>query len=78
MIKLKQVEWYELGIQLDVPAHQLKAIRRENPTESMRMAEVLQYWLDNETATWQKIIEALERIGDYGNTVSSLRSKYIY
>ena len=77
MIELKQVEWYELGIQLNVPAHQLRAIRRENPAESMRMAEVLQYWLDNETATWQKIIEALERIGNYGNTVSSLRSKYM-
>ena len=77
MIELKQVEWYELGIQLDVPAHLLKAIERENPTESRRMADMLQYWLGNETATWQKIIEALERIGDYGNTVSSLRSKYI-
>ena len=77
MIELKQVEWYELGIQLDVPIHQLEAIRRENPTVSMSMIKVLQYWLANETATWQKIIVALERIGKYGNTVSSLRSKYI-
>ena len=77
MIELKTVDWYELGIQLNVPAHQLKAIRRENPTEPMKMAEVLQYWLDNETATWEKIIEALQRIGGHGNVVASLQSKYI-
>ena len=77
MIELKTVDWYEVGIQLNVPAHQLKTIKRENSTESMRMAEILQYWLDNETATWEKIIDALERIGDYGNIVASLRSKYI-
>ena len=77
MIELKTVDWYELGIQLNVPAHQLKAIRRENPNESTKMAEVLQYWLDNETGTWEKIIKALERIGGYGNNiVASLRSKY--
>ena len=78
MIELKTVDWYEVGIQLNVPAQQLKTIRRENSTESMKMAEILQYWLDNETATWEKIIVALERIGGYGNIVASLRSKYTH
>ena len=77
VIELKTVDWYDLGIQLNVPAHQLKIISRENPTESMKMAEVLQYWLDNETAaTWENVIEALERISGYGNIVAAIRSNY--
>ena len=77
VIELKTVDWYELGIQLNVPADQLGAIDRENPTESRKMAKVLQYWLNNETASWEKVINALERIGGYGNIIASLQSKYI-
>ena len=77
VIELKTVDWYELGIQLNVPADQLGTIERENPTESRKMAKVLQYWLNNETATWAKVINALERIGGYGNIVATLRSNYV-
>ena len=77
MVELKTVDWYDLGIQLNAPADQLETIERENPTESRRMAKVLQYWLDNETASWEKVIDALERIGGHGNTVTTLRSKYV-
>ena len=77
MVELKTVDWYDLGIQLNVPADQLETIERENPTESRRMAKVLQYWLDNETASWEKVINALERIGGHGNIVATLRSNYI-
>ena len=76
MIELKTVDWYDIGIQLSVPAHQLKTISRENPTVSRKMAEVLQYWLDNETATWEKVLVALERVGGHGNIVAVIRSKY--
>ena len=77
MVELKTVDWYDLGIQLNVPVDQLGTIERENPTESRRMAKVLQYWLDNETASWVKVINALERIGGHGNIVATLRSKYV-
>ena len=77
MVELKTVDWYDFGIQPNVSTNQLGTIERENPTESRRMAIVLQYWLDNETASWEKIINALERIGGYGNIVATLRSKYV-
>ena len=76
-MELKTVEWYDLGIQLNVPVDQLRTIERENPTESRKMAIVLQYWLDNETASWEKVVNALERIGGHGNIVATLRSKYV-
>ena len=76
MMELRTVDWYELGIQLDVPADQLGTIDRENPTEARKMAKVLQYWLSNETASWEKVITALERIGGYGNIVATLQSNY--
>ena len=76
VVELKTVDWYELGIQLNVPADQLGNIDRENPTESRKMAKVQQYWLNNETASWEKVIIALERIGGYANIVATVRSKY--
>ena len=75
--ELKGVDWYELGVQLKVPTSDLKKIERQNPTEARRLTEVLQYWLDNETASWEMIVEALERIGGHGKIITTIRSKYM-
>ena len=77
VFELKGVDWYDLGIQLNVPASDLKSIGRENPTEAMRLAEVLSYWLNNEAASWENIVEALERIGGHGNIITTVQSKYL-
>ena len=45
--ELKEVDWKQLGIQLNVPRHILRNIDRENPgNESRKLSEVLQYWMD--------------------------------
>ena len=76
--ELKEVDWYQLGIQLNVPSHILTNIKRENTgNESRKLSEVLQYWLKNEpAASWKKIIQALQRIGGHGNIITSIQSKY--
>ena len=53
--ELKEVDWKQLGIQLNVPRHILRNIDRENPgNESRKLSEVLQYWIDNAepAASW--------------------------
>ena len=76
--ELKEVDWNQLGIQLNVPRHILKNIDRENPgNESRKLSEVLQYWIDNEPEpSWEKIIQALQRIGRHKNIITSIQSKY--
>ena len=72
------MDWKQLGIQLKVPTHILTNIDRENPgNESRKLSAVLQYWVDNETASWEKIVEALQRIGGHANIITSVQSKYI-
>ena len=75
---LKGVDWKQLGIQLNVPTHILTNIDRENPgNESRKLSAVLQYWVDNETASWEKIVEALQRIGGHANIITNIQSKCI-
>ena len=78
--ELKEVDWNQLGIQLNVPRHILRNIDRENPgNESRKLSEVLQYWIDNAepAASWEKIVEALRRIGGHKNIITTIQSKYI-
>ena len=35
--ELRGVDWNELGIQLDVPAHTLNSISRDNPTVARKL-----------------------------------------
>ena len=76
--ELKEVDWNQLGIQLNIPRHILRNIDRENPgNESRKLSEVLQYWIDNEPEpSWEKIIQALQRIGGHKNIITSIQSKY--
>ena len=77
--ELKEVDWNQLGIQLNVPRHILRNIDQENPgNESRKLSEVLQYWIDNAepTASWEKILEVLQRIGGHKNIIAAIQSKY--
>ena len=76
--KLKEVDWNQLGIQLNVPRHILRNIDRENPgNESRKLSEVLQYWIANEPEpSWEKISQALEKIGGHGNIITNIQLKY--
>ena len=65
MYELKQVDWYKLGVELDVPTHTLKHIGKQCPTEARKLSDVLRYWLNNGEASWEDIIKALEKIGGH-------------
>jgi hypothetical protein len=76
--ELIEVDWNQLGIQLNVPRHILRNIDQEYPSnESRKLSEVLQYWIDDEpAASWEKILQALQRIGGHRNIITSIKLKY--
>ena len=55
-------KWYSLGVQLEVPIGILRCIRRENPTMSECLLEMLTTWLNctNPSPTLEALAEALE------------------
>ena len=77
--ELKEVDWNQLGIQLNVPRHILRNVDRENPgNESRKLSEVLQYWINNEPeASWEKIIQVLQRIGGHKKIITRIQLKYM-
>jgi hypothetical protein len=74
VVALREVDWHQLGTQLHVPQEELKKIDEECHDTSRKLNATLAYWLKNEEPSWEKIIEALERIGHHGNLVIELRS----
>ena len=76
VVALREVNWYQLGTQLDVPQEELERIEEERGV-SRRLNMMLHYWLKNaETPSWEKIIKALERMKRHGNLIIELRSTY--
>ena len=77
MYELKEVDWHQLGIQLEVPIHVLTEIDRENPGDERRkLTKVLDYWIKNAkpAASWKMIVKALQRITGHGNVITNIQS----
>ena len=76
--ELKGVDWYQLGVQLNVPVHVLTNIDLENRSESRKLSKVLDYWIKNAKleASWNVIINALQRIGGHENIIAHVQYKY--
>ena len=64
------VEWFMLGIYLDVTPEILKIIQLEWETEEDRQLNMLIKWSDMETPTWEKLIHALIMIKKYNVAIS--------
>ena len=77
VIELRAVNWHELGVQLQVPLSKLEKIDEDYRLSERKLSEVLGYWLRNDRSpSWDKICEALQRIGGFGRLVRELRMKY--
>ena len=68
----------ELGIQLDVPDHELDKFENNYPQNVDRqLIEVIKYWQKNKNdCSWEALANAVERVGKYGNLVKELREKH--
>ena len=73
------VDWYLLGICLNLKVHRLKYIE-ENYRHDVThyKIEVLTLWLDNTTTTtWEAVATAVGRMGTHGKVADTIRNKYI-
>jgi hypothetical protein len=71
------VNWHKLGVQLEIPPEKLDKIEEDYPTSERRRYEVLLYWLYNETdPSWDKICDALRRMGGFAKITRELKFKY--
>ena len=76
-IELKGVNWRELGTHLHVPQAKLDAIQQDHQYTETKLTQVLSYHQRNGEMTWEKINEALKKIGGHANIIKSIKSKYI-
>ena len=75
--ELEMVDWHQLGVQLEIPPHRLDKIEEDYRTSERRLCKVLEYWLTNEmNPSWDKICEALRRMGGFVRIVRELKLKY--
>ena len=65
--------WKELGVQLEIPIHQLRIIEQDYRNDCVRScSKMLEEWLENDrNASWEVLIKALDKLAE------SARGKYI-
>ena len=69
------IAWFNLGVQLKIPTHQLLAIREDYRTTEKCRLEMLIRWEQLEKPTWTKLVTALVNIGRRG-LAEDLARKY--
>ena len=56
------VDWFHLGLYLEVPEYELKTIRCDYPDVKQRKTQALSVWMKMKEASWSQIVKALVRI----------------
>ena len=76
--ELKLVDWYLLGVGLDLPSYQLKSIKDNWHQVEHRRSKVLDFWLNSTTTphTWEAVAKAVGVI-DYDKVADTIRNKHI-
>lgn len=77
IVELKGVNWFSLGIQLDIEKCELDKMKSKHPhDENLCMIEVLDYWLKNTSdPTWHNLADAVEKVGGHSKVVENLRAR---
>ena len=72
------MDWYSLGVNLDLKRYQLSEIESNHRGDDKRCrTEMLGYWLDNTTTpTWEAVAEALCLMEAHA-VADKIRRKYI-
>ena len=69
------VDWYQLGLNLGLPKHELTKIERDYQGNDRRRLEMLDKWLRcTPNATWRDVASALEQMGE-NSVAESIRQK---
>ena len=76
-LKEMTAEWYQLGVQLEIPPATLNTLEHDHPLDARRcMTEVITRWLQNAPeCSWAKLAKAVEAMGGYAVLAERLRQK---
>jgi len=89
LVTIKVIEWYDLGLQLDIDDHELDIIQKDHHGDVRACRrEMFRTWLKSfPTATYQQLVQALLAIGEnreaslickrYGKIIVTARVLYI-
>ena len=74
-LKEMTAEWYQLGVQLEIPPTTLNTLERDHPHDAQRcMTEVINRWLQNAPeCSWAKLAKAVGAMGGYAALAERLR-----
>ena len=71
-----KVDWYELGIKLDIPSGTLNAIKEEHDTVKRRLVAMLEKWLNKYPERgWSDVVDALRSM-ERNDIVNEVARKY--
>ena len=59
------VQWFMLGIYLGIPSETLQTIRATKRKVEVRKTHMLIKWSEQDTPTWEKLVEALMKMKLY-------------
>ena len=57
---IEVTKWYDLGLELDLPVHQLDNIGSDGCEETERKRKMIVQWLNTGVASWSSLVEALK------------------
>jgi hypothetical protein len=69
-------EPYELGLLLGIKEGQLDRIERDNKKSDEQMDEVIKYWLDKMSPSWEALADAVTKMESYGNLAKELKQQH--
>jgi hypothetical protein len=78
-VLVEVMEWDQLGINLDLKPFKLKEIGKNKPGDiaGCRLA-LIDLWLRSDiNASWQKLTEALEKLGEYSSTIDRIKTDFL-
>ena len=77
-IELNEVtQPYQFGLQLGIAPSDLWLIERNHLGDvAQQRTEVIIYWSRNYECTWEKVADALKKLGGYGNLEKKLRQMH--
>ena len=71
-----KVDWYELGITLDIPSGTLNVIKEDNDTAKRRLIAMLEKWLNKYPERgWSDVISALKSM-ERNDVADDVAGKY--
>ena len=71
-------KWHIIGVQLEVPTHELKDIEKK-PSDSLdKLSDILVYWLTHDpSASWGHLVDALKASSvDENRLAEEIKEKY--